>query len=94
MYHIPIKPLTQHYIQYLHPINHLQINLPTQYLLIPSQLLIIRTKLLFPQTTIQQHIEHHPPHHLLRTLIHYQNYKQYTQILNTMKRQPDLYFTK
>ncbi|WP_186298984.1 segregation/condensation protein A, partial [Staphylococcus epidermidis] len=49
IYHIPIKPLTQHYIQYIHPINQLKINLPTQYLLIPSQLLIIKTKLLFPQ---------------------------------------------
>ncbi|WP_186309716.1 segregation/condensation protein A, partial [Staphylococcus epidermidis] len=52
IYHIPIKALTQHYIQYLHPINQLQINLPTQYLLMPSQLLIIKSKLLFPQSSI------------------------------------------
>ncbi|MDQ7182085.1 segregation/condensation protein A, partial [Staphylococcus epidermidis] len=56
--------------------------------------LMIKSKLLLPQTSIEEDIEEDPREDLVGRLIEYQNYKEYTEILNTMKEERDLYFTK
>ncbi|MCZ2500423.1 segregation/condensation protein A, partial [Xylophilus sp. Kf1] len=66
----------------------------SEYLVMASELLMIKSKLLLPQTSIEEDIEEDPREDLVGRLIEYQNYKEYTEILNTMKEERDLYFTK
>ena len=47
---------------------------------------MIKSKLLLPQSSIEEDIEEDPREDLVGRLIEYQNYKEYTEILNTMKK--------
>ena len=94
IYDIPMKALTEQYMQYVHAMNQLEINVASEYLVMASELLMIKSKLLLPQTSIEEDIEEDPREDLVGRLIEYQNYKEYTEILNTMKEERDLYFTK
>ena len=89
-----MKALTEQYMQYVHAMNQLEINVASEYLVMASELLMIKSKLLLPQTSIEEDIEEDPREDLVGRLIEYQNYKEYTEILNTMKEERDLYFTK
>ena len=55
---------------------------------------MIKSKLLLPQTSVEDDIEEDPREDLVGRLIEYQNYKEYTEILNDMKDQRELYYTK
>lgn len=94
IYDIPMKALTEQYMQYVHAMNQLEINVASEYLVMASELLMIKSKLLLPQSSIEEDIEEDPREDLVGRLIEYQNYKEYTEILNTMKEERDLYFTK
>ena len=94
IYDIPMKALTEQYMQYVHAMNQLEINVASEYLVMASELLMIKSKLLLPQTSIEEDIEEDPREDLVGRLIEYQNYKEYIEILNTMKEERDLYFTK
>ena len=86
IYDIPMKALTEQYMQYVHAMNQLEINVASEYLVMASELLMIKSKLLLPQTSIEEDIEEDPREDLVGRLIEYQNYKEYTEILNTMKK--------
>ena len=88
-----MKALTEQYMQYVHAMNQLEINVASEYLVMASELMI-KSKLLLPQSSIEEDIEEDPREDLVGRLIEYQNYKEYTEILNTMKEERDLYFTK
>ena len=80
-----MKALTEQYMQYVHAMNQLEINIASEYLVMASELLMIKSKLLLPQTSVEDDIEEDPREDLVGRLIEYQNYKEYTEILNDMK---------
>ena len=94
IYDIPMKALTEQYMQYVHAMNQLEINIASEYLVMASELLMIKSKLLLPQTSVEDDIEEDPREDLVGRLIEYQNYKEYTEILNDMKNERDCYYTK
>lgn len=94
IYDIPMKALTEQYMNYVHAMKQLEINIASEYLVMASELLMIKSKLLLPQSPEEQHVEEDPRENLVDRLIEYQNYKEYTAILNDMKEERELYFTK
>ena len=54
IYDIPMKALTEQYMQYVHAMNQLEINVASEYLVMASELLMIKSKLLLPQTSIEE----------------------------------------
>ena len=46
IYDIPMKSLTEQYMQYIHAMNQLEINVASEYLVMASELLMIKSKLL------------------------------------------------
>ena len=69
----------------MYAMNQLEINIASEYLVMASELLMIKSKLLLPQTSVEDDIEEDPREDLVGRLIEYQNYKEYTEILNDMK---------
>ncbi|RNB38652.1 segregation/condensation protein A, partial [Staphylococcus aureus] len=59
-----------------------------------NRLPMIKSKLLLPQQEMDDEIVEDPREELVGRLIEYQNYKQYTELLNDMKKERELYFTK
>ncbi|ADC87508.1 segregation/condensation protein A [Staphylococcus lugdunensis] len=94
VYDIPMKTLTEQYMQYVHTMKRLEINIASEYLVMASELLMIKSKLLLPQSDDHVEFEEDPREDLVGRLIEYQNYKEYTEILDSMKAERDLYFTK
>ncbi|MGA4513643.1 segregation and condensation protein A [Staphylococcus caledonicus] len=94
IYDIPMRSLTEQYMQYIHAMKQLEINGASEYLVMASELLMIKSKLLLPQQEMDDEIVEDPREELVGRLIEYQNYKQYTELLNDMKKERELYFTK
>jgi len=55
VYDIPMKTLTEQYMQYVHTMKRLEINIASEYLVMASELLMIKSKLLLPQS--DDHVE-------------------------------------
>lgn len=94
IYDIPMKELTEQYMQYIHAMNQLEINIASEYLVMASELLVIKSKLLLPQTNEEETLDDDPRDDLVGRLIEYQNYKAYTEILNEKKSERAYYFSK
>lgn len=94
IYDIPMKSLTEQYMQYIHTMSKLEINIASEYLVMASELLMIKSKLLLPQQEESLEFEEDPREELVGKLIEYQNYKEYTEILKEMKEERDVFYTK
>ena len=94
IYDIPMKSLTEQYMQYIHAMNQLEINVASEYLVMASELLMIKSKMLLPQSEEVDELEEDPREDLVGRLIEYQNYKEYTEILNEKKSERAFYFSK
>ncbi|NWK83508.1 segregation/condensation protein A [Staphylococcus sp. GSSP0090] len=94
IYDIPMKALTEQYMQYIHTMNQLEINIASEYLVMASELLMIKSKMLLPQTNEVEDLDDDPRDELVGRLIEYQNYKAYTEFLNERKDERALYFSK
>lgn len=94
IYDIPMKALTEQYMQYIHAMNQLEINVASEYLVMASELLMIKSKMLLPQSEEVDELEEDPREDLVGRLIEYQNYKEYTEILNEKKSERAFYFSK
>ena len=94
IYDIHMKALTEQYMQYIHTMNQLEINIASEYLVMASELLMIKSKMLLPQTNEVEDLDDDPRDELVGRLIEYQNYKAYTEFLNERKVERALYFSK
>ncbi|QLK86119.1 ScpA family protein [Staphylococcus sp. 17KM0847] len=94
IYDIPMKALTEQYMQYVHAMKQLEINVASEYLVMASELLMIKSKLLLPDYTSDEVVEEDPREALVGKLIEYQNYKAYAEMLNKKKEERCHYYTK
>ncbi|BCU52364.1 segregation and condensation protein A [Staphylococcus auricularis] len=94
IYDIPMKSLTEQYMQYIHTMKQLEINIASEYLVMASELLMIKSKMLLPQSEEDEPVEDDPREDLVGRLIEYQNYKAYTEILTDKKEEREHYFSK
>ena len=81
IYDIPMKTLTDQYMQYIHTMTDLEINVASEYLVVASELLMIKSKMLLPQVPDEDDIIDDPRDELVGRLLEYQNYKAYTEFL-------------
>ncbi|MCD8915077.1 MULTISPECIES: segregation and condensation protein A [Staphylococcus] len=95
IYDIPMKSLTEQYMNYIHAMKELEINIASEYLVVASELLMIKSKMLLPQQPdLSDEAIDDPREELVGRLIEYQNYKEYTTFLNEMKTQREQYYSK
>lgn len=94
IYDIPMKALTEQYMQYIHAMNSLEINVASEYLVMASELLMIKSKMLLPQPETDESLEDDPRDDLVGRLIEYQNYKEYTELLNDKKVNRASFYSK
>lgn len=94
IYDIPMKALTEQYMQYVHAMKEVEINIASEYLVMASELLMIKSRLLLPQQETENDLEEDPREELVGRLIEYQNYKEYSLLLTELKKERELYYTK
>ncbi|TDM13190.1 segregation and condensation protein A [Macrococcus lamae] len=92
IYDISMKHLTEQYFNYINSMTELDINVQSEYLVMASELLRIKSKMLLPVQT--EDVQDDPRDELVSQLIEYQNYKYYAELLEEKRQDRDQFFIK
>ena len=83
---IPIAEITEQYIRYINLMQHLDLDLVGEYLLMATLLAEIKSRMLLPKPAIEETDEADPRVELIRRLQQYEQYKQAAENLNALPR--------
>ena len=82
---IPIAAITRQYMEYIHLMDHLELELAAEYLVMASMLAEIKSRMLLPRPTESQD-EEDPRAELVRRLQEYEQFKQAAEDLDGLDR--------
>jgi segregation and condensation protein A len=94
IYDIPINEITDQYMDYLFQMQELDLEVASEFLVLASTLLHIKSKLLLPNTKESKENEIDPREELVLKLIQYKKYKQFAQMLKQKEVEWDKVFYK
>lgn len=94
IYDIPMKALTKQYMEYIDQMKELEINVASEYLVMASELLKIKSHMLLPEPAYMEEEYEDPREALMEQLLEYQNYKQYAEQLQLLKSENERIFIK
>ena len=91
IYNIPIAEITEQYMEYLHKMNVLQLDVAGDYLVMAATLMRIKSQLLLPQAPTEQHTTASdntvdPRSDLVAQLLTYQAFKSVAQTLKQQEK--------
>ena len=82
IYDIPIATVTQQYLDYLHIMQEMNVDLASEFLLIAAQLIYIKSRMLLPPDPDASPEEQEDPRaELVRRLLEYEKFKNAAQML-------------
>src|SRR6266850_814951 len=82
IYDIPIAKITEQYLEYLHLMEQLNVDVASEFLVIAAQLIYIKSRMLLPPDPDATPEEHEDPRaELIRRLIEYEKFKNAAQML-------------
>lgn len=79
IYDIPVAEITEQYMNYIHTMQQLELNLASEYLVMAATLLAIKSSLLLPNQELDEeddNFEEDPREELINRLVEYRKYKQ------------------
>src|SRR5690625_4042953 len=79
IYDIPVAEITKQYMNYIHTMKRLELNIASEYLVMAATLLEIKSKMLLPKQEINEDIEEYeedPREELMQRIIKYRKFKQ------------------
>lgn len=79
IYDIPVAQITEQYMNYIHTLQHLELNIASEYLVMAATLLAIKSQMLLPKPEIEETDEEYmedPREELMQRLIEYRKYKE------------------
>lgn len=94
IYDIPMASLTAQYMEYINQMKELEINVASEYLVMASELLKIKSFMLLPEPISVEEDYTDPREQLMEQLLEYQNYKQYAEELFQLKKENDRTYIK
>ena len=91
---IKIVDITDQYLNYIKSMEKLNLNIASEYLVMASELMEMKSKLLLPRTQIEEEEEEDPREKLIKKLIEYQKYKEMTKNFKELETDRHEFFTK
>lgn len=91
IYDIPISEITDQYITYLHSMEELNLDIASEFLVMASTLIEIKSKMLLPKKR-HEDVEEDPRLELVEKLIEYQKYKDFADSLKGIEENTLIYF--
>ncbi|SEN41314.1 condensin subunit ScpA [Amphibacillus marinus] len=79
IYNIPVSTITAQYLQYIHTMQQLELNMASEYLVMAATLLAIKSAMLLPNQELDEdtdYDENDPRDELIARLIEYRKYKE------------------
>ncbi len=89
IYDIPINAITDQYLDYLYAMQQLDLEVASEFLVMASTLLHIKSKMLLPDKKEQKEEELDPREELVKRLIEYKRYKEFTKDLKELEKKWD-----
>lgn len=92
IYNIPIAEITRQYMEYLHKMNVLKLDIAGDYLVMAATLMRIKSQLLLPQNQSEKRADNSlnkadPRSDLVAQLLTYQSFKNVAQTLKEQEKQ-------
>ncbi|OIJ10708.1 segregation/condensation protein A [Anaerobacillus alkalilacustris] len=101
IYDIPVAKITDQYMNYLHTMQRLELDVASEYLVMAATLLAIKSKMLLPKhedELFNQEYElveeEDPREELINRLIEYRRYKEVAETLKDREKERGLLFSK
>lgn len=91
---IKIVDITDQYLNYIKSMEKLNLNIASEYLVMASELMEMKSKLLLPRTEIEEVEEEDPREKLIKKLIDYQKYKEMTKNFKELEQERHEFYTK
>ena len=92
---IKIVDITDQYLNYIRSMERLNLNIASDYLVMASELMEMKSKLLLPRTKLEEEDEEEDPREkLIQRLIEYQKYKDMTKNFKELEENRHEFYTK
>lgn len=97
IYDIPVAQITEQYMEYIQTMQHLELNIASEYLVMAATLLEIKSKMLLPVQELTEDFddyEEDPREELMERLIEYRKYKEAAEDLKEKEENDHQIFTR
>lgn len=96
IYDIPMAQITKQYMNYIHTMRQLELNVASEYLVMAATLLAIKSQMLLPKQEVIEEDEYmdDPREELLQRLIEYRKYKNAAEKLKEKEIDANQIFTR
>ena len=91
IYDIKIDEITSQYLDYINKMQEIDLNIASEYLIMATELIEIKSRMLLPQPEIE---EEDLRQNLIERLVEYQSYKEVVNDLKKLEQQRKEIFTK
>ena len=94
---IEIESITEQYMNYLDSQEKMNLEIASEYLVLASELIEIKSKMLLPREQNNDSVDEYeedPREELVKRLLEYQAYKEITKVLHEKEEERSNYFTK
>jgi len=86
IYDIPIATITNDFLEYVHHLEHINIEVASEFILVAATLMRIKSKMLLPRPQLdEQGNEIDPREELVRHLLEYKKYKSVVEVFHKME---------
>lgn len=97
IYDIPVAEITEQYTNYIHTMQHLELDIASEYLVMAATLLSIKSQMLLPKQEIEPETDEYmedPREDLMNRLIEYRKYKEVAEQLKAKETNAEQTFTR
>lgn len=95
IYDISIEEISKQYLDYIQAMKKLNLDVASEYLVMASELMVIKSMLLLPQTKLEdEDYEEDPREQLIQRLIEYKQYKELVDDFKTLEEERKKTFSK
>ncbi|WP_085991987.1 segregation/condensation protein A [Oceanobacillus senegalensis] len=98
IYDIPMAELTKQYLDYIHTMKRLELNIASEYLVMASTLVAIKSQMLLPKQDLAdeeaEEYQEDPREELMGRLIEYRKYKEAASKLKAREEKANQIFTR
>ncbi|PAV29540.1 segregation/condensation protein A [Virgibacillus profundi] len=97
IYDIPVAQITEQYMNYIHTMQRLELNVASEYLVMAATLVAIKSQMLLPKQEIDEDMddyEEDPREELMQRLIEYRQFKHAAEKLKDKELDANQIFTR
>ncbi|WP_101844133.1 segregation/condensation protein A [Halobacillus sp. Marseille-P3879] len=97
IYDIPVSTITEQYMNYIHTMQELELNIASEYLVMAATLVAIKSQMLLPAPSLDDEFEEQeedPREELISRLVEYKKYKKAAEDLKNKELEENRIYTR